>query len=64
MRTDTRWKWRCRFYYNDMVEFPRVPGELAIETVHTDDFSKDIEVDAGRSRSDIGRIDVDLIKKS
>jgi hypothetical protein len=52
------WVWKCRFYYNDTVKPPKVPGELAVETVHANDSSKDIEVRAGESRKDIGTIDV------
>jgi hypothetical protein len=38
------YKWMVRCYYTDKVKSPKIPGDLAIETVHTDDFSKDLEV--------------------
>ncbi len=50
--------WVCRFYYSELAEPPRVPGELAIETIHRGDVSKDSEVAAGKRRFDIGRIEV------
>lgn len=52
------WKWRVRCYYNDTVEPPRTPGELAIETKHRTDSSKDLEVTVGRQRPDIGKVEV------
>lgn len=48
-----RWKWIVRCTYNDTVEPPKKPGDLAIETVHLDDASKDIEVAAAKSRGDV-----------
>jgi len=47
-----------RCYYAGDVRAPKVPGGLAIETVHATDSSKDMEVQAGRARPDIGEIDV------
>lgn len=55
---DPRWKWMCRFYYGDLAKAPRVPGELAIETVHETDSSKDMEVSVGEKREDIGKIEI------
>lgn len=53
-----RWSWMVRCYYAADVRPPKRPGELAIETVHATDSSKDMEVQAGRARADIGEIDV------
>jgi hypothetical protein len=52
------WKWKVRFYYADHVQAPKRPGELAIETVHADAVSLGMELAAGNSRDDIGRIEV------
>jgi hypothetical protein len=51
------WDWVVRCYYADDVKPPKVPGALAIETVHKGDSSKDIEVAVGHARSDIGRVE-------
>jgi hypothetical protein len=53
------WPWRCTFYYSDDVHPPKPPGGLAIQTVHRDTSSRDVELSAGRSRGDIGRIVVE-----
>ena len=42
---------RCT--YNDTATWPKVPGALAIETRHADDYSKDIEVAAANARGDV-----------
>ena len=52
------WIWKVRLYYNDSAKKPKVPGALAIETVHKSDASKDAELDAARMRNDIGRVEV------
>ena len=52
------WKWECSFYYRDDHPDPRKRGQLAIRTVHLDDASKDLEVSIGKSRDDIGAINV------
>jgi hypothetical protein len=57
----SRWEWKVRGYYNDSVEPPKKPGELALEVVLMDDHSKDMEVRAFKSRKDIGHIDVSRI---
>lgn len=49
----SRWKWKVRCTYNDTVQWPKIPGELAIETAHADDASKDIEVKAAQARGDV-----------
>jgi hypothetical protein len=38
------WDWVVRCYYADDVKPPKRPGELAIETVHRGDHSKDTAV--------------------
>ena len=53
----SEWKWTVRCYYANDVKPPKVPGDLAIETRHKTDASKEMEVRAGESRSDIGRVD-------
>jgi hypothetical protein len=56
-----RWKWRVTGYYNDSVKFPKRPGDLALQTVHADDHSKDVEVEIFENRYDIGEILVEQI---
>lgn len=51
-----KWKWLISLYYNDTVRPPKVPGELAIQVKLTNDASKDMEVSAAKSRTDIGEI--------
>ncbi|MFY3742109.1 MAG: hypothetical protein HMLIMOIP_002573 [Candidatus Nitrosomirales archaeon] len=53
------WVWRITATYNDTVKWPKVPGEIAIETVHKDDVSKDIELEAFKSRTDV---DIEVTK--
>ena len=50
-----RWRWKLRFYYNRDSGFRR--SIFAIETVHADEFSRDMEIETGKRRSDIGRIE-------
>jgi len=50
------WRWVVSCYYGEAAKPPRQPGDLAIETVHKTDVSKDIEVAAAQSRPEIGRI--------
>lgn len=59
---DSKWMWRCRFYYRKDVKPPKVPESMAIETVHMDNESMLIEVRVGSSRTDIGRIEVVRLK--
>jgi hypothetical protein len=49
----------CRFYYGKHCrnEFSG-PGQLALETWHVGETSKDLEIEIGKQRKDIGRIDV------
>ncbi len=53
---DPRWQYRCTFLYADDVTPPLVPGETAIQTVHTDRAGADFEIEAGVARTDLGRI--------
>lgn len=53
----SNWKYVVREYYADDVKPPKQPGELAIETVHTTESSRDMEIEAARSRPDIGEVD-------
>lgn len=55
----SNWKWRVTCYYGSGAEPPRTPGQIAIQTVHADDVSRDMEVAAAKGRNDIGRITVD-----
>jgi hypothetical protein len=52
------WDWAVRCYYADDVRPPKVPGDLAVETVHKNATSKDIEVAAAESCADYGRVEV------
>jgi len=52
------WDYSVRCFYGKYAEPPRIPGSLAIETVHVGTHSRDMEIEAGKSRKDIGRIDV------
>lgn len=47
IENDRRGKWKVRFYFGANAKPPQVPGELAIETIHTTDVSRDIEIEAG-----------------
>jgi hypothetical protein len=51
-----KWPYYMRAYYAEHVPSPRVPGSLAIETVHQSEASMKIEVDAANSRDDIGEV--------
>lgn len=53
------WKWKVTGYYSNDVESPKMPGDLAIQTVHANSDSKDLEVQLLTHREDIGRIDVE-----
>lgn len=54
-----RWRWRVRGYYGPAAAPPKVVGELALETIHADERSRDLEVSIFEEREDIGRIDVE-----
>jgi hypothetical protein len=51
-----RWRFRATFTYGDDVIPPQVPGEVAIQTVHEDRSSANMEIEAGVGRTDLGRI--------
>lgn len=53
---DPKYKWEVSAYYNDTVKIPKLSGQLALVTVHTDDMSKDLEVKVLSDRSDIGNV--------
>ena len=53
------WDWIVRCTYNEKAKPPRVPGTLAIETVHKGDSSRDMEVMAAETRDDIN---IEVIK--
>jgi hypothetical protein len=68
-RDARRFPWLVSCFYGDPMAAPRrggrdvvdlrtrrEPGGLAIETQHASRVSADIEVAAGKSRADIGRI--------
>lgn len=57
-----RWKWKIVGYYANDVKPPKKPGGKAVETVHTDDQSKDLEVKVFEKREDIGHIEVILLR--
>lgn len=50
---DPKWQWEVTCYYNDTVAFPKVPGDIAIQTVHSNETSKDLEVSVSESRTDV-----------
>lgn len=51
-----RWDFALRSYYGKRAKKPKIPGKLALETVHLGEASRDMEISAGRSRDDIGLI--------
>jgi hypothetical protein len=51
--------WRCTFHYGPDVRWPKRPGDIAIQTVHATESSRDIEIEAGRQRADIAEIVVE-----
>jgi len=52
------WEWIVRCYYGDKSVPPKYLGQLAIETRHKSASSKDMEVEAGNSRTEIGTVEV------
>jgi len=50
---ESEWDWEVTLRYNDTVEWPKVPGEIAIQTRHKGDSSKDFEVEASKTRTDV-----------
>lgn len=56
----SRWKHKTRFYYREETPYHQ-KGDLAIEVVHADDRTRDIEIEIGKNRLDIGLIEtIDL----
>lgn len=51
-----RWPWYVRAYYSENVHHPLVPGEMAFETPHMSEASRDIEVARAEARDDIGEV--------
>lgn len=47
---DGRWKYTIRAYWPGNALFPKVPNGLAIETTHTTEASRDIEILVFRDR--------------
>jgi len=54
------WKWMITATYNDTVKWPKVPGNVAIETVHSDDVSKAMELEAFSKRTDVNIVITEL----
>ena len=58
-------KWEVKLYYGKRARNPEgtsLEGELAIYSWYSDDMGKDIEVNAGKYRPDIGKVKVLLLK--
>lgn len=53
MLTRENAKWQVTCYYNNTVKLPKIPGNIAIQTIHADDVSKDMEVAAANCRNDV-----------
>jgi len=49
-------RFKVKLFYNDRAPPPNAAGDLAVYTWNTDVVSKDMEVNAGLSRADIGTI--------
>lgn len=56
---DPKWKWQVTLRYNSTVKAPKRFGEIALQTVHADDVSKDIEVRVAEARGDV---DVEVVR--
>lgn len=50
------WTWVTRLYYAATVEFPKRPGDLAIEVCHKSIASLQMELRVATERRDIGKI--------
>lgn len=53
-------KWVVRAYYNKDVLPPKYGGQLAFETTHATEHSRDMEIEAAQSRADIGDVHWDV----
>lgn len=51
---DSEFPYYVKSYYTEDVKPPKVPGELAIETKHKTEASRDLEIAGSESREDIG----------
>lgn len=47
------WPWAVVCYYNDTVKYPKIPGSIAISTVHRSEGSARIEEAAAKAREDV-----------
>lgn len=56
-----RWEWRITAWYAPDVMPPKSPLGLAMQTIHVDDHSKDIELAIFLAREDIGDIFVEKL---
>jgi hypothetical protein len=54
------WDWMITATYNDTVKYPKVPGEIAIQTIHKGDVSKDIELESFNKRTDVDIVVTEL----
>lgn len=50
-----RWRWRLTFYYGKDFKQSK-KGDLAVQTVHSDEQSLKTEINVGKSRPEIGLI--------
>jgi len=53
---DREFPYWVRAYYGSEAKYPKVPGELAIETKHASESSRDATIEAANSRDDIGEV--------
>ncbi len=51
------WLFAVRGYYGPDAKPPRREGDVAFETRHRSESSRDIEILAAKSRPDIGRVE-------
>lgn len=54
---DDEWPWYVRMYYADDVKWPKVPGELALETKHKTETSMQMEISAAERNTDIDMVE-------
>lgn len=53
---DSQFPYFVKVYYGEKAKPPKVPGELAIETKHATEASRDFEIEAAHSREDVGEV--------
>lgn len=51
--TSPKWKWRVTLRYNNTAKSPRRPCQVAVQSLHATDSSKDMEVRAAGQRTDV-----------